>query len=431
MALRTRLAGPLAVPFWLSGGCAALTLILISNQEPWAQGAPANADAGEVHVNSFKTPAERLGLTGKPRAKAEKCLADAIYFEARGEPMRGQKAVAQVVMNRVFSGRYPHDVCGVVFENASHYLACQFTFACQGRRLNHGSEPRMWQRANRIARDILDGKIWLKEVGHATHYHARWVRPLWIREMARLYRFGVHTFYRPRAWGDGSNAPILSNVSLETKPSVAGTPKSATAEPKTTGSIEPKPSGATESKFQGTTESKSTAGAEPKSPVTTESKPKDAESKPKDAESKQGDIGDSKSTGSTDGKANVVSERKSQSAAESKSTAGVDVKSPGTSESKPKHGRDSKSTGSFDGKAQSVVERKSSRAAESKSTASVEVKSPGPTKSRPKHGRDSKSTGRTNGKAKVAAERKSPDGAEPKAKGTAEPKPKVAAAPKS
>jgi hypothetical protein len=377
VALRTRVAGALAVPFWLSGGCAALTLILISNQEPWAQGAPANADAAEVQVKSFKTPAERLGLAGKPRAKAEKCLADAIYFESRGEPMRGQKAVAQVVMNRVFSGRYPHDVCGVVFQNASNFLACQFTFACQGRGLNHGSEPRMWQRANRIARDMLDGRIWLKEVGHATHYHASWVRPLWIREMAKLYRFGVHTFYRPRAWGDGSNAPILSNVSLETKTSVAGTSKStATTEPKTTGSIELKPSGTTESKSQGTIESKSAASAEPKSPRTTEAKLADTESKQKDT-------GESKSIGITDGKIDVVAERKSPGAIESKSVASVEAKSPGTTESKPKHTGDAKSSGS------------------------------------------------TNSKAKVAAERKSPGGAEPKAKRTAEPKPKVAAAPKS
>ncbi len=409
MALRTRIAGAWAVPFWLSGGCAALTLILISNQEPWAQGAPANADAAEVELKSFKTPAERLGLNGKPRARAEKCLADAIYFESRGEPMRGQKAVAQVVLNRVFSGRYPHDVCGVVFQNASHYLACQFTFACQGRGLSHGSEPRMWQRANRIAREMLDGKIWLKEVGHATHYHAYWVRPLWIREMARLYRFGVHTFYRPRAWGDGSDAPVLSPVSLETKTSVAGTSKSTAAtEPKTTGSIESKPSSATEAKSRVVTESKSTAGAEPKSPVT-------AESKPRDTESKQKDTGDLKSIGSADGKANVVVERKSPGAAESKSTASVEVKSPRPGESKPKHTGDAKSTGGSHGKAK-VAEG---------------PKPPGATESKPKHAGDSKSTGRTNGKARVADERKSHGVAEPKAKRTAEPKPKVAVAPKS
>src|SRR5690606_17407057 len=78
------------------------------------------------------TPAERLKLDTKTRAKAEKCLAEAVYFEARSEPYRGQIAVAQVVMNRVFSPFYPNEVCGVVYQNAHRRLACQFTFACDG-----------------------------------------------------------------------------------------------------------------------------------------------------------------------------------------------------------------------------------------------------------------------------------------------------------
>ena len=150
-----------------------------------------------------RTPAERLGLLGKPRLQAEKCLADAVYFEARGEPEKGQEAVAQVVMNRVFSGFYPNNVCGVVYQNAEKHLACQFTFACEGKDLNKIEEPDMWEQAKRIAKDTLDGKIWLTEVGHATHYHAYWVHPSWVHEMTRLYQLGVHTFYRPRNWGDG------------------------------------------------------------------------------------------------------------------------------------------------------------------------------------------------------------------------------------
>jgi spore germination cell wall hydrolase CwlJ-like protein len=154
------------------------------------------------------SPAQRLGLAGPARAEAQKCLSDAIYFEARGEVMKGQEAVAQVVMNRVFSGYYPHDVCGVVYQNAHHHLACQFTFACEGKDLNKIDEPDMWEQAKQIARDTLDGKIWLGEVGHATHYHAYWVHPSWVHEMTRLYRLGVHTFYRPRNWGDGDDAPV-------------------------------------------------------------------------------------------------------------------------------------------------------------------------------------------------------------------------------
>jgi spore germination cell wall hydrolase CwlJ-like protein len=153
------------------------------------------------------SPAERLGLDTKGRAKAEKCLANAIYFEARGEPVRGQIAVAQVVMNRVFSGYYPHDVCGVVYQDAHRHLSCQFTFACDGIP-DRIDELDAWVRAREIARDTLDGKLWLADVGKATHYHASWVRPIWIREMQKLDRIGVHTFYRPRNWGDGAAAPV-------------------------------------------------------------------------------------------------------------------------------------------------------------------------------------------------------------------------------
>jgi len=152
------------------------------------------------------TPAERLGLDGSSRAKSEKCLAEAIYFEARGEPVRGQMAVAQVILNRAFSGKYPNTVCGVVYQNAHRHLACQFTFACD-RIPDVIREPDMWERAKTIASEMLDGKLWLDEVGKATHYHAYWVRPSWVREMHKMHKLGVHTFYRPRAWGDGGNAP--------------------------------------------------------------------------------------------------------------------------------------------------------------------------------------------------------------------------------
>ena len=174
-------------------------------------GAAGESIAGKGEVNSAdqktKTPAERLGLLDeKLRAKQEKCLADAVYFEARGEAVRGQIAVAQVVMNRVFSGFYPNTVCGVVYQNKNRHLACQFTFACDGIR-DVVNEPDMWERAKKIAKETLDGRLWLPEVAKATHYHAYWVHPSWVHEMKKMYKFGVHTFYRPRAWGDGSDAP--------------------------------------------------------------------------------------------------------------------------------------------------------------------------------------------------------------------------------
>lgn len=153
-----------------------------------------------------RSPAERLGLAGASRAKSEKCLANAVYFEARGEPVRGQIAVAQVVLNRVFSPFYPKTVCDVVYQNAHRHNSCQFTFACDGIP-DIVTEPDAWERAKHIARDMLDGKLWMPEVAKSTHYHAYWVHPSWIAEMKKMYRLGVHTFYRPRAWGDGSDEP--------------------------------------------------------------------------------------------------------------------------------------------------------------------------------------------------------------------------------
>jgi spore germination cell wall hydrolase CwlJ-like protein len=167
------------------------------------------AAKGEVNSDNqhAKTPAERLGLFDeKTRAKSEKCLTEVIYFEARGEAVRGQIAVAQVVMNRTFSGFYPNTVCGVVYQNKHRHMACQFTFACDNNP-DVVTEPEMWERAKKIAKAMLDGQIWLPEVDRSTHYHAYYVRPSWVNEMKRMYKFGVHTFYRPRAWGDGSEVP--------------------------------------------------------------------------------------------------------------------------------------------------------------------------------------------------------------------------------
>jgi len=177
------------------------------------------------------SPAERLGLAGKARAKSEKCLADAVYFESRGEPERGQQAVAQVVMNRVFSGYYPDNVCGVVYQNAHRHLACQFTFACDGIK-DRVTEPEMWEQAKRIARDTLDGKVWLTEVGKATHYHANYVHPWWVRTMRKHQKIGVHIFYRPRKWGDGADMPEWGSAAVVKSKDKARSAAAAAAEKK-------------------------------------------------------------------------------------------------------------------------------------------------------------------------------------------------------
>jgi spore germination cell wall hydrolase CwlJ-like protein len=177
-----------------------------TTEEP--KGGETIAAKGEVTGADQRpmSPADRLKLDVAGRAKAEKCLSAAIYFESRGEPVRGQIAVAQVILNRTFSGYYPNTVCGVVYQNSHRHLACQFTFACDGIP-DVVREPDAMERAKKIAAQMLDGKLWLPEVGKATHYHAYWVRPSWVREMTKMHKLGVHTFYRPRRWGDGADKP--------------------------------------------------------------------------------------------------------------------------------------------------------------------------------------------------------------------------------
>jgi spore germination cell wall hydrolase CwlJ-like protein len=160
------------------------------------------------------SPAQLLDLQGAEYDKAEKCLAQAIYFEARAEPVRGQQAVAQVVLNRVFSPYYPKDVCSVVYQNAHRHLSCQFTFACDGKP-EAIRERGSWARASRIARQALHANFWLPEVAKATHYHATYVSPNWIRDMKVMVKHGVHIFYRPRNWGDGSREAQWATPSAE------------------------------------------------------------------------------------------------------------------------------------------------------------------------------------------------------------------------
>ncbi|HEY7245919.1 MAG TPA: cell wall hydrolase [Xanthobacteraceae bacterium] len=193
-----------------------------SGKDEAGKGGETVAPKGEVTGADKRpmSPAEWLKLDERGRAKAEKCLAEAVYFEARGEAVLGQVAVAQVVLNRAFSGKYPDSVCGVVYQNAHRHLACQFTFACDGIR-DVIREPDMWERAKKIAAEMLDGKLWLPEVGKATHYHATYVHPGWVREMKKMHKLGVHIFYRPRSWGDGADAPEWSDP--DTTQSVAKT----------------------------------------------------------------------------------------------------------------------------------------------------------------------------------------------------------------
>jgi spore germination cell wall hydrolase CwlJ-like protein len=123
-----------------------------------------------------------------------RCLAEALYFEARGEGIRGQFAVAEVILNRVDSPRYPGSVCGVVRQGAGQRKGCQFSFVCDGRP-ERISERRAFERAGKIARLMRDGAPRMLTAG-ATHFHTRGVRPRWSTAFARTAEIGAHLFYR-------------------------------------------------------------------------------------------------------------------------------------------------------------------------------------------------------------------------------------------
>jgi Cell Wall Hydrolase len=142
----------------------------------------------------------------KDVARQQRCLAEAVYFEARSEPEAGQAAVAQVVLNRVRSGNYPANVCGVVYQDRNRPFACQFSFACEGKSLRI-EEPGPWATAVRIAQDVVSGAVYDPQVGEAVNYHANYVMPYWASTLQRVDRIGHHIFYKVRVGQAGSSAP--------------------------------------------------------------------------------------------------------------------------------------------------------------------------------------------------------------------------------
>ncbi|WP_337184634.1 cell wall hydrolase [Shinella sp.] len=133
-------------------------------------------------------------------AKEQKCLAEGIYFEARGEEVKGQAAVAQVILNRVRNPAYPKTICGVVYQNQNWRGRCQFSFACD-RIPDLILSPWNWKTAKEVAMAVTAGKIWNDDVGSATHYHATYVNPPWGRSMKRVAKIGKHIFYRTYGGG--------------------------------------------------------------------------------------------------------------------------------------------------------------------------------------------------------------------------------------
>ncbi|HEY0282055.1 MAG TPA: cell wall hydrolase [Rhizomicrobium sp.] len=130
------------------------------------------------------------------KLKAEhRCLSEVLYYEARGEGVTGQKAVAEVVFHRMRTGNYGHSICAVVYEGANK-SGCQFSFACNGE-LKRAKAPRAWLRAQILAARIFTGEESLGDVtGGATSFHAVSVQPDWANDLQRTVQIGNHIFYK-------------------------------------------------------------------------------------------------------------------------------------------------------------------------------------------------------------------------------------------
>jgi spore germination cell wall hydrolase CwlJ-like protein len=128
------------------------------------------------------------------RAQALECLTSALYYESGQESDDGQKAVAQVILNRVRHPAYPSSVCGVVYQGSTRQTGCQFTFTCDGS-LGRTPMTDAWARARRNALAMLEGAVYAP-VGNATHYHANYVLPYWASTLTKTQVVGAHLFYR-------------------------------------------------------------------------------------------------------------------------------------------------------------------------------------------------------------------------------------------
>lgn len=168
-----------------------------AHNEPVGTIAPPAADPfARPNANrNGRYVAPRLDLTTAPRIPDNdiECLTQAVYYEARNESEEGQAAVAQVVMNRSRHGAYPKSVCAVVYQRNSR--TCQFTFTCDGSIGRGRVNMTAWRRAERIAREVYDGRSSVQLPKSSVNYHANYVRPSWGRRLERVRQIGAHIFY--------------------------------------------------------------------------------------------------------------------------------------------------------------------------------------------------------------------------------------------
>lgn len=160
--------------------------------KPKVKVAKAAASTGGSVVTGFKQ------LNSLPKATGGSewaCLTEALYFEARGESFKGISAVAEVIINRKNSSKFPNSVCAVISQGVGGRPGCQFSYKCDGRaEVYH--EPKAYERVAKMAKLKLDGRL-AKVTGGALFYHTTAVRPSWSRKFRRTAQVGVHLFYKP------------------------------------------------------------------------------------------------------------------------------------------------------------------------------------------------------------------------------------------
>jgi spore germination cell wall hydrolase CwlJ-like protein len=154
-------------------------------------------DTPDIRVSYKPDALTTQQVTAMALVAQSDCLAEAMYYEARGEGQDGQLAVAEVIYNRMRSGSYPKTICQIVFEGSRLRTGCQFSFTCDGE-LHYARNPRVWRHMRRLALQIVLGQVQLGDLtGGALSFHAVSVAPGWSDSMEQTTQIGNHIFYRP------------------------------------------------------------------------------------------------------------------------------------------------------------------------------------------------------------------------------------------
>ena len=203
-------------------------LIALPTTDASDPGAEAGRELGQA-IDPGAPAGPFFSKGGLGHERALECLAQAVWYEAASESESGQRAVAQVVLNRVAHPSWPGSVCGVVFQGSHRTTGCQFTFTCDGSLARRPSGA-SWSRARRIASDALSGSVYAP-IGHATHYHTLWVSPVWASSLDHVGTIGAHRFYRNRGAGGSQEAfsvvyagdePVVSERALPARSRAQG-----------------------------------------------------------------------------------------------------------------------------------------------------------------------------------------------------------------